>query len=66
MVLIGGKVLKDFLSSCLRFDLERNEWEEMPSLEFERAGTSCCMLDGHLYTFSGYNATGMLGAIERL
>ena len=51
--LLGGKAGAERLGSCYRFDYQRSEWQEMPSLQVSRANSSSCVLGNYLYTFGG-------------
>ena len=65
--LIGGHVEQDYwLNTCLRFDVIKSRWEQMPSMNKARQMCSSCALAGHLYVFCGYNYNGDLHSIEKL
>ena len=74
--LIGGKhdVIEGWrragcigLKSCLRFDLAKDTWEEMPSMQEDRREASSCALAGYLYVFCGHkHGRYNLNSIEKL
>ena len=67
LIVGGAHEETEFLNSCLRFDLSRQEWEPMPSMNVARVLSSSCVLGDHrVFVFCGMSSTGFLQSIEVL
>lgn len=66
--LIGGKEVGGLRTdSCIRFDLEAGNWEEMPPMNVARSESSSCALAGFLYVFCGIDIDDDISlSIEKL
>ena len=66
LFLIGGANRDDYMTSCVRYDVQKNQWEDMPFLNEGRMSHSSCFLEDKIYVFSGRNAQGLIISIESL
>ena len=51
----GGCGDGNIVANCYRFDIDRNLWQEMPSMNKARCSHSSCQLAAHIYVFFGMN-----------
>ena len=53
---IGGYDGPSYLNTMERFDLAKNVWEEMPSMNSKRAAFGVVAVGNYLYAIGGYNS----------
>ena len=53
--LTGGNSARVY-ANCHRYDINRNQWEEIPSMKQARRLHSSCQLAGFIYVFCGRNS----------
>ena len=66
LFLIGGANRDDYMNSCVRYDVQKNQWEDMSFLNEGRMSHSSCFLGDKIYVFAGRNAQGLIDSIESL
>lgn len=64
----GGSYADDeTLANCHRYDIVRNQWQEMKQMRQARMRHSSCQLAGHIYVFCGMIELGnMVNSVEKL
>ena len=61
-------MVRDTTNSAYRYNLVRDEWTNLPSLNVSRRSHSSCFVQRDLYVIGGYcvKDSQMLGSIEKL
>lgn len=55
-----------FLSTCEKYDLEKDEWNEIKPMVFAKCAFGACAINNrYIFTVGGYNGTFRLDTIER-
>eukprot|EP00826_Nyctotherus_ovalis_P014960 TRINITY_DN14214_c0_g1_i4.p1 TRINITY_DN14214_c0_g1~~TRINITY_DN14214_c0_g1_i4.p1 ORF type:complete len:215 (+),score=35.61 TRINITY_DN14214_c0_g1_i4:76-720(+) len=62
---LGGENSNGLLNHCEYYDIEKNTWTEIESLNEKRCNLSICSVDAVLYAIGGWNQD-YLNIIERL
>jgi len=63
---LGGKVRRDILTTCERYNIETQEWEDIASMTKERWSFSACSFGQHfIYVFSGGGVYGTHQSFEK-
>ena len=64
----GGSIEEEMDASgnCYRYDIARDQWQEIAKMNQERFNHGSCQLGRHLYVFCGYDSLDDINTVEKL
>ena len=62
----GGTVISEVSQDVERYTIKLGKWSSAPKLNKGRRAHSSCSLDDKIYTFGGWNYSGIVQSIEIL
>ena len=62
----GGFSGIEVFANCHRYEIDRDQWVKMLTMDKARYLHSSCQLAGYIYVFCGINRDGLINTVEKL